>query len=162
MKITNTNLEAAIDIMQEAARWLISINQQIWPLDNINKANLLRDNSEDNFYVGWDEDTAIASMILKWHDPDIWIKSKESEAGYINKLSVRRAYASQGYAQEMMEFAEEECRKRHIHKLRLDTLADRPRLCKIYEDFGFKLISREIVKGFDFPYIDLALYEKDL
>ena len=62
---------------------------------------------------------------------------------YIHWLCVHRNFASQGLSDKMIEFAEQEANKRGFKLLRLDTLADEPKLCQLYERLGFQLVGTE-------------------
>ena len=155
MEIKNTQVETAIEIMQEAAKWLIQIDKPLWRLDDLTADKLLKEISREDFYVGWENDQSIAAMILQWQDPLFWKDVKPFESGFIHKLSVRRAFAGKGFSKEMIIFAESECIKRNIHFLRLDCAGDRPKLCGFYESLGFKQVQRKMVGKFD-----VAFYEK--
>ena len=159
MIIKNTDINIALEIMREAALWLIDKNEPLWRLEDLTSEKIMKGISEENVYVGFEDNLPVAAMILQWHDPSFWEKIKPFESGFIHKICVRRKYAGKGYAKEMLAFAEAECKKRKIGFLRLDCAGDRPKLCDFYESLGFKQVQRRLVGPNAY---DLAFYEKKL
>jgi len=157
MNIYNSNIEIASEIMTEAAKWLVKINQPLWNFEQLLPEYLIRDYSKENIYVGWEGSEAIAAMALLWHDPVFWPEYNLNESGFIHKLSVRREFANKGYSKEMIIFAEKECLNKNINYLRLDCAGERPRLCNFYKDLGFIQVDRKKIIGFD-----VARFEKCL
>jgi GNAT superfamily N-acetyltransferase len=156
MNIKNGDVESAILVMNEAAKWLIDQGQILWEIENLTKDKLLDNNiTADNFYTCWENKKPIAAMILQWYEPVLWSEVKPFESGFIKKLCVSRGYAGKGISGKMIMFAENECKNRSINILRLDCAGDRPKLCKIYETLGFNKIKREIIGKYD-----IAFYEK--
>ena len=159
MIIKNSNINIAIDIMREAAQWLIDKGERMWRLEDLTAEKIMNGISEENVYVGFEDSLPIAAMILQWQDTIFWEQIKPFESGFIHKLCVKRKYAGKGYAKEMLAFAEAECRKRKIGFLRLDTAGDRPKLCSFYESLGFKQVQRRLVGP---NASDMAFYEKKI
>jgi GNAT superfamily N-acetyltransferase len=153
--ISQGYINEAIDIMREAAQWLIQTKKPLWHLEDLNKEKLLKDNNEKEFYVGWIGKNDVSAMILKWYDPFFWPNIKENESGFIHKLSIRRNYAGMGISKMMVEFAVDECKKRGINVLRLDCAGDREKLCRIYEKMGFIQVGRRMIGKFDIAFYEL-------
>ncbi|MBN2351749.1 MAG: GNAT family N-acetyltransferase [Spirochaetales bacterium] len=137
MVFSSGDVDNALLIMKEAAQWLADAGRPLWQPEDFSKDNILKENNEDDFRVGYESGEPVAAMILKWSDPDFWPDAKPNESGFIHKLAVRRAYAGKGYAAGMIKCAEDECRGRGISRLRLDCAADRLKLRRLYEDLGF-------------------------
>ena len=159
MRIINSDIETALGIMREAAQWLIGKGERLWRLEDLTSEKIMDGISEENVYVGFEDNIPIAAMILQWHDPFFWENIKPFESGFIHKLCVRRKHAGKGYAKEMVAFAEAECKKKKIDCLRLDCAGNRPKLCGFYESLGFKQVERRLVGPNAY---DLAFYEKKL
>ena len=155
MLIASGDVDNALLIMKEAAHWLADAGMPLWDPGDFSKEKILANNHEDDFRVGYENGVPVAAMILKWHDPDFWPDAKPNESGYVHKLAVRRMYAGKGYAAEMLTFAGKECRRRGISRLRLDCAADRPKLCRLYENLGFVRVD-----GRRRGEYDAAFYEK--
>jgi len=158
MIVKNGDVEAAILIMKEVAKWLIIKGEPIWEITNLTKEKLLGTNlSENNFYTAWEYGKPIAAMILQWYDPEFWPNIGPFESGFIHKLCVSREYAGKGISTEMIFFAELECKNKDIKKLRLDCDANRHKLCSFYENYGFKEIDRRKIGIYN-----IAFYEKNI
>jgi GNAT superfamily N-acetyltransferase len=151
------DLATVVEILTEASEWQRNrglVNP--WPLP-IPEAPYRDAVARGELFVG--EDPAgrvIAAMILQWDDRPIW-GERPPDAGYVHKLAVRRDYAGRDAGGEMLEWAAARARERSRRWLRLDTLANRPRLHRYYKEHGFHRVG-ETRRG-DLP---LALFERDL
>ena len=116
MKITQGNVAIAVDIMREAASWLIETGRPMWRLEDITEEKILAGITKKNIYVGWVDDESAAAMILQWNDPFFWPQAKD-DSGFIHKLSVRRRFAGTDVSSQMIEWAKEEARKAENAKM---------------------------------------------
>lgn len=155
LSISTGNVDEAIGIMREAAKWLIDIGKPMWKLDEITKVKLLADTKADEFFVLKVDNDSAGAMILKWYDPFFWPDIKPGESGFIHKLSIRRKYSGIGISKKMIEYAASECRKRNVSFLRLDCAGDRKELCNFYEKVGFKQIGRKTMGSYDIAFYEL-------
>lgn len=144
----------AISIMREVAQWCEVSGKNMWRPEALSKDRLMKDLSEENFCVGKFGDDNASSMILQWYDPLFWPEKGKDESGYVHKLCVRRKYSGQGVSHKMIEYAVEECKKKGVHFLRLDTGWNRQRLCELYESMGFIKVGKRTIGGWEY-----ALYE---
>lgn len=161
LSINNGTVDEAIEVMKEAAKWLIDMEKSMWKLEDMTKEKLLKDGKEDEFYVLKVDDEVAGAMILKWNDPFFWPDIKQGQSGFIHKLSVRRKYSGTGISEKMIEHAAEECRKRNIDFLRLDCAGDRKELCSFYEKIGFKQVRRKMMGLFDVAFYELNVYSRE-
>lgn len=150
-------VDASINILREVAQWCEDNKLNMWKVSDLTKERLLTGVKEENFCIGKIGEDSACAMILQWYDPLFWPDAKENEAGYIHKLCVRRKYSGLGLSGRMVKFAIEECRKRGIRYLRLDTGWNREPLCKLYESFGFRKVGKRILGEREF-----ALYELEI
>ncbi len=104
MRITQGDTTVAVDIMREAASWLIETGRPLWRLCDLTEEQLLTRITKDDIYVGWIGDEAAAAMILQWNDPFFWPLAKE-DSGFIHKLSIRRRFAGMNVSSEMVSWA---------------------------------------------------------
>lgn len=141
-KVLNGEVETAINIMKEVTKWGRSVGLNVWKDEHITREKLLVGINEDDFHIGQVSNDNASCMILQWNDALFWPKAKENEAGYIHKLCVRRKYSGLGLSRKMVEFAIEECKKRNIEYLRLDTGLNKKKLCNLYESLGFELVGK--------------------
>lgn len=139
--VTIGEVDKAISILMEVAQWRHDIGQTVWLPDSLNKTQLTKGLNEENFCVGRVNGEEACSMILQWHDA-FWVNAKDNEAGYIHKLCVRQKFAGRGLSKLIVAYAIEECRKRGIQFLRLDTRWENKKLCELYEAMGFVIVDK--------------------
>ena len=153
--IVRENTEDALAIIRESAEWLVSKGMPLWDPSDFDSSRV--DKAESRKYqVAYLERVPIAAMILQWEDREYW-PDAEDDSGFIHKLSVRRAYAGQGFVQELIEWAKLEVVKQERSFLRLDCDANREKLRRVYEKMGFVEVDRRMV-GSHF----VAFFEIDL
>lgn len=68
---------------------------------------------------------------IKWSSPD-------NTAIYIHRLAVHPDHQGKGYAQQLMQFAEEHAKNNGFDSVRLDTFSQNQRNQKFYEARGYK------------------------
>ena len=156
MKITQGDTSLAIEIMREAAAWLIEMGKPLWRLEDLTEQKILAGISKDDVYVGWVAGEAAAAMILQWSDLFFWPQAKD-DSGFIHKLVVRRRFADMDVSRQMVAWAKQEVQRRGREYLRLDCAADRPKLCSFYESLGFQLVDRRMVGVFDEAFYEIRL-----
>lgn len=157
-KVVEGNAEAAISIMREVAQWGHSVGFNVWKDEALAKEKLLEHAREEEFCIGQVLGEDACCMILQWEDKLFWPKAKRNEAGYVHKLCVRRKYAGQRLSAKMVEFAIEECRKRNIDYLRLDTRWVNARLCNLYKSLGFEIVDKFLLdEGEAFALFEMKL-----
>ncbi len=140
--VSKGDVDTAIYIMKEVATWGRSIGLNVWKDEHLTREGLMVNVFEDDFYVGKVLGNNACCMLLQWSDTFFWPNSKENEAGYVHKLCVRREYAGMGLPGKMIEFAIEECKRRNIIYLRLDTGWDNEKLCNLYKNLGFEIVDK--------------------
>ena len=157
MRITQGDASIALEIMREAASWLIQIGKPLWRLDNrcLNRKSSTGI-TKDDIYVGWVANEAAAVMILQWKDPNLWPHAKD-DSGFIHKLCVRRRFAGSDVSRQMVAWAEQEVRRRGKEYLRLDCAGDCQKLCSFYESLGFRQVDRRMVGIYDEAFFEMGL-----
>lgn len=146
----------AAALLKEAALWLVEIGQKNWEPEWFVPEYFAENAACGELWLGWHEQTPVATMLLMETDSDFWPNDLPGEALYLHKLAVARSAAGQGVAQAMLAKAEQLTREAGAGLLRLDCRADRPKLRAVYESAGFTLVDERIVFGW-FP---AARYEK--
>jgi ribosomal protein S18 acetylase RimI-like enzyme len=158
LEIRAGEIDLAVEIMQEVAQWCIDVGKPMWSLKELTRERLLcLPRVQDSFLVARCGGQPAASMILQWHDPQFWPMVKVRESGFIHKLCIRRSFAGKGLSRRMVEHAVNECRKRGIEYLRLDTDFTKPRLRGLYESMGFVKAGRRFVDGKDYALYELRI-----
>ena len=69
--------------------------------------------------------------------PIEWLSKTENNI-YIHRLATHPDFWGQGYAQKLMDFAEDYARKNHFESVRLDTFSQNERNQRFYESRGYK------------------------
>lgn len=154
----------AIEIIKGVCKWLDSTGREVddwWNADKMDEHFFDEYAQDSDFYVlevdGEPAATAIIQAKQNMQDWSAIDGDSETRAIYIHYLCVDRRFAGQGYAQMLMDHAKELAGRNNIKLLRLDTNYDKPKLKKLYEDYGFKN-----VKVLDEPAHRTVLYELNL
>lgn len=108
----------------------------------MNRKFLLQYSKPNEYYIAMTNNQPIASVILReternqsWQSVD---GSTPQKALYIHWLCVDRNFAGLGLSKEMIEFAQKQAKEKGYKLLRLDTDADEPKLCHLYQHLGFQ------------------------
>lgn len=135
---TLDDLNPVSDILTEAATWLEQKNMVLWQQEHIAESVIHRDIEHGLFYIATCE--GIAAGIVKFQTEDLtfWPDISQSDSAFLHRLAVRRKFAGGLVSTMLLKWAVERSRELGKHFLRLDCVADRPRLRSIYENFGFK------------------------
>lgn len=140
----NDQPDLAIHILREVGQWLVDDDRQLWNVDTLTTENLLDTYTTGNLYVmhvdrndGPGPEPA-GVFILQWEDPLYWPEVPPNTSGFIHKLAIRRSFAGQNLFAEIIRFCRDECLKRGIQTLQLETDASRPKLMQFYERYGFQ------------------------
>lgn len=154
------NLDQSLDVMHDAGEWMQASGMhpnEWWTPEHMNRTFMLQHAEPKDFYVLLNNGIAAASVVLQdternqsWKFID---KKHPQKALYIHWLAVKREFAGQGLSDRLIDFAKQEARKRGLRLLRLDTHANQPKLCALYEGFGFERVGTQE---------DTAYYEKKL
>jgi GNAT superfamily N-acetyltransferase len=125
----------AVPIWREVAQWLSDRNMALWPPSMFTLEMGLVHAEAGELVLGFDGETACASMLLQGADPVVWPEKVGEAALYLHKLAVRRASAGSGWAERMIMWAAARAEDARM-PLRLDC-APRPALMGLYEGCGF-------------------------
>lgn len=159
LRIEFNMLDPAILIMKEVAAWGRKRGFTLWPDEWLTPEQLITSDAQpENFCIGSVNGTITCAFILQWADPDYWPQAPRYEAAYLHKLCVRRNFAGTGMTKIVVNAVKQECLKRGIRYIRLDTALDEKVVRKIYLNAGFKIV--DII---DHPNgRSTALYELDV
>lgn len=141
MKIVYNQVEEAISIMKEVAKWGREKGFRVWLDEWLTPEELITEEAKpENFCIGKADGKTACAFILQKSDSDYWKDSSEVQAVYLHKLCVRREYAHRNMTKLVVEAIKEECRKSGIKYIRLDTALDEKNVRKIYLNVGFKIV----------------------
>jgi GNAT superfamily N-acetyltransferase len=119
------------------AAWLDARGESLWPADLLADAAIAADVDAGQFWIADVGDVPSGVVRLQRSDPDFWPDVPDGTSLFLHRLAVRRSVAGQGVSTALLRFAVERTRELGLESLRLDCVADRPKLRAIYERFGF-------------------------
>ena len=141
LEIHFDRMEEAVSVMREVAAWGRSKGYRVWPEDWLTPEELITgDAGPENFCIGAVDGETACAFILQWKDLEYWPNAPEYEAAYLHKVCVRRSFAGLGMTKAIADAVKEECRRRGIRYIRLDTALDEKKVRRIYLDAGFKIV----------------------
>ena len=142
---TEHDAAVAAAILREVSEWLVSQGRKLWDPVEISAEDVARHARAGELVIGCEGDDAVACMYLQRSDDLFW---PEADAAlYVHRLAVRRAFAGQGRAREMLDWAVAEARRLERPFVRLDTEL-RSSLLNLYENAGFvRVDAKPIIVG---------------
>lgn len=141
VEIIFNQVEEAISVMREVAKWGREKGLRIWPEDWLTPEELITEEAQtENFCIGKVDGVTVCSFILQWSDSAYWKDAPKYDAAYLHKFCIRREFSHRGMTKSVIEAIKQECRKRGIKYIRLDTGLDEKEVRKIYLNAGFKIV----------------------
>jgi GNAT superfamily N-acetyltransferase len=128
-------------VLQEAARWLADGGRALWSGADIGHERVMQDTVAGLFHVARDGEQIVGVMKFELEDAYFWPEILPGTSAFIHKLAIRRAWAKKGVSIALLAYARARAQQLERAYLRLDCVADRQGLRKLYEDFGFALHS---------------------
>jgi GNAT superfamily N-acetyltransferase len=140
-------------LLDEATVWVGRRGFQQWPLPfPADELTAAIDRGE--VYVAELDGEVVATVTLLWDDPTYW-GERPPDSAYVHKLAVRRACAGQRIGGAIVEWADATAAAADREFLRLDCLADNPRIRAYYEGLGFEHRGDLVVNG-----RNMSIYER--
>lgn len=128
-------------VLQDAELWLAEGGRALWSATAIGHERVLQDTSAGLFHVARDGEQIAGVMKFELEDARFWPEIPPGTSAFIHKLAIRRAWAKQGVSTGLLAYARARAQQLERPYLRLDCVADRQGLRKLYEGFGFTLHS---------------------
>jgi GNAT superfamily N-acetyltransferase len=135
---TLEDLSTVTEILAEAALWLEQKNMLLWQQEHICAAAVREDIELGLFYIAFCEGCAAGVVKFQTEDWVFWSDISQTDSAFLHRLAVRRRFAGGVVSTQIFQWAVRYSRELGKHFLRLDCVADRPRLRLIYENFGFR------------------------
>jgi GNAT superfamily N-acetyltransferase len=135
---TLEDLPTVSAILSEAAAWLDLQNMSLWQQEHISRSVIQQDIKLGLFYIAFCEGIAAGVVKFQTEDLEHWPDINQADSAFLHRLAVRRSFAGGTVSTQIFQWAIEHSRDLGRHFLRLDCVADRPRLRLVYENFGFK------------------------
>lgn len=141
LEICFNEMDRAIAVMREVSAWGREKGYRVWPEEWLTPEEMLTaDAGPENFCIGVLGGEIACAFLLQWEDHDYWPKAQKYEAAYLHKFCVCRRFAGKGMTEKVIGAVKEECRKRGIRYIRLDTALDEKKVRRIYLDAGFQIV----------------------
>jgi GNAT superfamily N-acetyltransferase len=131
---SHADIDAALEILNEAARWLASRGINQWPAGGFPYDTIARDVSGGELYIAKRLDLAVGTFTLQRTDEVFWPGACD-DAGYVHRIAVRRA--ARGLGAALLKFAETFAAGAGRKFLRLDCFPGNLALRSYYERAGF-------------------------
>lgn len=128
-------------VLQEAAEWLAADGRALWSAAEIGGERVLMDVTKGLFHGACQGNQWIGVMKFELEDAHFWPEVLPGTSAFLHKLAVRRNWAKKGVSTELLSYARVRAQRLGRTHLRLDCVAERQGLRKLYEDFGFSLHS---------------------
>jgi GNAT superfamily N-acetyltransferase len=135
---TLDDLSTVSEILSEAAGWLDLQNMSLWQQEHISRSVIQEDIELGLFYIAVCEGIAVGVVKFQTEDLEYWPDIIQSESAFLHRLAVRRRFAGGEVSTQIFQWAIDRTKELGRHFVRLDCVADRPRLRSVYEKFGFK------------------------
>ncbi len=156
IKAEAEELELVLEILKEAANWLLSKGIEQWRPDSFSHTSIAEKIRLGEVYLAKQTHQSIGTITLQWSDRFFWVDD-DTDAGYVHKLAIKPAYTGTGLGRELLKWAEETTKAAGKNYLRLDCMYENPRIRQYYEDAGFTYSGEVRGEGWN-----AALYEKRL
>ncbi len=142
------DIEHVYSILNEAANWLISINQQLWQQDELVLSTIEEEVVEGLYYLACWNEKPVGTFKFQLEDTLFWPDVPAHESAFIHRLAVKRNAAGLGVSIQMLNWAKAKAKELERKYLRLDC-AKRQKLCDFYERNGFTKHSERQVGPYD-------------
>lgn len=135
---TPADLSTVSAVLAEAAGWLDRQNMSLWQQEHISRSVIQKDIELGLFYIAFCQGIAASVVKFQTEDLEYWPDINQSDSTFLHRLAVRRSFSGGSVSTQIFQWAIDRTRELGRHFLRLDCVADRPRLRLVYENFGFK------------------------
>jgi len=158
-------------ILYQAALWIKSKGSKQWSgmldkekgRDNHDTAGAIK--RGEVYFATINEEPA--GMFLLWDkqsawDCKLWSPDSSIDYMYLHRLAVMREYAGQGISQRLIQSAIEIARQKEKKAVRLDCIAEKEYLNKLYQEAGFQLTGTVYNHDAGEQTANFNLYQYDL
>lgn len=129
----------------------------MWTVAELKPAVLLRDYDLEETRLGTISGEPTAAMVVQQSDEFFWPDVPEGESLFVHKLATVRRLKGQGTAVAMLDRVKARALEQEKRHLRLDCAADRPKLCRFYEEYGFRRVGHRQMGPHDTAFYELPL-----
>jgi GNAT superfamily N-acetyltransferase len=124
-------------MLLEAARWVDALGVVMWEEGELDRGRIEHEIAARQFVVAESGAEVAGAIRFQLEDALFWPDLPEGRSAFVHRLVVKRAFKGQGVSQALLQWSVERAQSLGREALRLDCDADRPKLRRLYEDFGF-------------------------
>lgn len=141
-KATNKDIDAILEMTKSCTNYMISKGIFQWNKYYPNRTAFENDVKRGELFVIELSDNILGCIVVSTimdeeYIPIKWMSDNDKNV-YIHRLAVHPKYQGQGFAQELMDFAEAYAKEQNFDSVRLDTFSQNRRNQKFYELRGYK------------------------
>ena len=141
-RATYFDIEPILELTKACTKHMIANNIYQWNANYPNPIAFENDIKRNELYVIEQDSEIIGCITCSTHmdeeyRPVSWLTPNKDNL-YIHRLAVHPEYQGQGFAQQLMDYAESFARKYHFSSIRLDTFSKNGRNQKFYELRGYQ------------------------
>ncbi|MDO1502064.1 GNAT family N-acetyltransferase [Winogradskyella maritima] len=141
-KANQADIEPILELTKACAKHMISKGIFQWNEHYPSRSAFENDVERSELYVLLNKEQIIGTLVCSTHMDDEYIPiqwlTPNDKNLYIHRLAVHPNYQGQGYAQQLMNFAEAYAEKHFFDSVRLDTFSQNTRNQKFYEHRGYQ------------------------
>jgi hypothetical protein len=158
-----SELDIAADILEEAASWSATEALGSWTpgvftgSDSVGMSRLRSDMATGGLHLVRIAGRVAATFSLLERDTLYWPLAGD-EALYLHRFGVRRSAA--GVGRLAIAWMVREAQRRGREYLRLDCLADNPRIRRYYESCGFAAVDQTVIDGTRYSLYEMPVAER--
>ena len=127
--------DTVIDLLEDAARWLLARGVDQWHPGQWKREKVNRAIAEREVFLAHEAGDLVGTITLQWADTSLW--PDDGASGYVHRLAVHDASHGRGIGRDLLAWAEREVAARGRFLLRLDCACANSRLRRYYEQLGF-------------------------
>jgi GNAT superfamily N-acetyltransferase len=157
---TSADAATIVETLAEAAKWVEELDGTIMWVEGELEAARVRAEADAGMFVLAEVNGRVAGAVrFQLEDRLFWPDLDGSDAAFVHRLAVRRAFAGQGVSKALLEWTVDRARALGKRYLRLDCDAERSRLRAFYERFGFRLHSYRQVGSYYVSRYELQILQ---
>ncbi len=150
--------DTVASILGEAGSWLEEKGEPLWRQNELDTVAIAADVEQKQYWIAFADDEPAGVVRFQLEDTLFWPDEPNDRAAYVHRLAIRRKFAGGGLSKALLRWASEVAFDKKRQYLRLDTAAARPKLRKVYEDFGFRFHSDRQVGPYHVARYQMQLF----
>ena len=148
VKLVN-DFDNATKVITKVAGWMgqRGYGSSSWDANNLTPDKLAEEFGRDKFYVAYDDDKLVGSVVISDKDSYNFFAGKKdngTSVGYLYKMAVLPEFQKQGYADAMLKEAVRLSKQEGVKEIRMEVGEHQPKLVNLYERNGFQRVGEHM------------------